>query len=114
MTYYFLLMNCFLSVFKYKSQTNDELYFSVTIDPHKAGFCPYPAGALLYRNGTMKGFITLAAPEVFHSPDDLNVGVYGLEGSKPGAAACGVLLSHRVSIIDMCSVQILKLKLEFF
>ena len=45
----------------------------------------------------MKGFITLAAPEVFHSPDDLNVGIYGLEGSKPGAAACGVLLSHRVS-----------------
>ena len=71
---------------------------SVTIDPHKAGFCPYPAGALLYRNGTMKGFITLAAPEVFHSPNDLNVGVYGLEGSKPGAAACGVLLSHRVSL----------------
>ena len=68
----------------------------MTIDPHKAGFCPYPAGALLYRNGTMKGFITLAAPEVFHSPNDLNVGVYGLEGSKPGAAACGVLLSHRV------------------
>ena len=73
------------------------LAFSVTIDPHKAGFCPYPAGALLYRNGTMKGFITLAAPEVFHDKDDLNVGVYGLEGSKPGAAACGVLLSHQVS-----------------
>ena len=73
-------------------------FYPVTIDPHKAGFCPYPAGALLYRNGTMKGFITLAAPEVFHSPNDLNVGVYGLEGSKPGAAACGVLLSHEVKI----------------
>ena len=70
--------------------------FLVTIDPHKAGMCPYPGGALLYRNGTMKGFITLAAPEVFHSADDLSVGVYGLEGSKPGAIACGVLLSHRV------------------
>lgn len=76
--------------------TTKTFDFLVTIDPHKAGFCPYPAGALLYRNGTMKGFITLAAPEVFHSPDDLNVGVYGLEGSKPGAAACGVLLSHQV------------------
>jgi len=73
---------------------------TVTIDPHKSGFCPYPAGALLYRNGTMKGFITLAAPEVFHSPNDLNVGIYGLEGSKPGAAACGVLLSHRVIGLD--------------
>ena len=71
----------------------------MTIDPHKAGFCPYPAGALLYRNGTMKGFITLAAPDVFHDVNDLNVGIYGLEGSKPGAPACGVLLSHRVSLL---------------
>ena len=38
----------------------------------------------------------LAAPEVFHSEDDLSVGINGLEGSKPGAAAAGVLLSHRV------------------
>ena len=44
----------------------------------------------------MKGFITLAAPEVFHDENSLNVGIYGLEGSKPGAAACGVLLSHEV------------------
>ena len=68
----------------------------VTIDPHKAGFCQYPAGALAYRNGTMKGFITLQAPEVFHGEDDVSVGVYGLEGSKPGAAAAGVMLAHRV------------------
>ena len=54
----------------------------------------------------MKGFITLAAPEVFHSPDDLNVGVYGLEGSKPGAAACGVLLSHRVRLTQISTIQI--------
>ena len=70
----------------------------MTIDPHKAGFCPYPAGALLYRNGALKEFITLAAPDIFHSLSDLNVGVYGLEGSKSGAAACGVLLSHRVRL----------------
>jgi glutamate/tyrosine decarboxylase-like PLP-dependent enzyme len=22
---------------------------SITLDPHKSGFCPYPAGGLLYR-----------------------------------------------------------------
>ena len=44
----------------------------------------------------MKGFITLQAPEVFHGEDDVSVGVYGLEGSKPGAAAAGVMLAHRV------------------
>ena len=50
----------------------------------------------------MKGFITLAAPEVFHDENDLNVGVYGLEGSKPGAAACSVLLSHEVKERFLC------------
>ncbi|XP_066919495.1 uncharacterized protein [Clytia hemisphaerica] len=89
-----------LSDFVKKQYVSLQFADTVTIDPHKSGFCPYPAGALLYRNGTMKGFITLAAPEVFHSPDDLNVGIYGLEGSKPGAAACGVLLSHRVIGLD--------------
>ncbi|XP_057310436.1 L-tyrosine decarboxylase-like [Hydractinia symbiolongicarpus] len=73
---------------------------TVTIDPHKAGLCLYPAGALCYRNGTMKDLITLAATEVFHGDNDISVGVYGLEGSKPGAAAAGVLLSHRVIGLD--------------
>ena len=71
---------------------------TVTSDPHKTGYVPYPAGGLSYRNGTMKNFVRLAAPEVFHSEDDLNVGVNGLEGSKPGAAGAGVLLSHRVRV----------------
>jgi len=75
---------------------------TVTIDPHKAGYCLYPAGALAYRNGSMRGFITLKAPEVFHGEGDMekSVGVFGLEGSKPGAAAAGVLLSHRVIGLD--------------
>ncbi|XP_065680991.1 uncharacterized protein LOC100209120 isoform X2 [Hydra vulgaris] len=77
-----------------------KLADTVTIDPHKSGFCQYPAGALAYRNGVMKGFITLQAPEVFHSESDISVGVYGLEGSKPGAAAAGVLLAHRVLGLD--------------
>ena len=69
---------------------------TVTSDPHKTGYVPYPAGGLSYRNGTMKEFVRLAAPEVFHDINDLSVGVNGLEGSKPGAAGAGVLLSHRV------------------
>ena len=74
---------------------------TVTSDPHKTGYVPYPAGGLSYRNETMKDFVLLAAPEVFHSEDDLSVGVNGLEGSKPGAAGAGVLLSHRVRVIAM-------------
>ena len=69
---------------------------SVTIDPHKSGFIPYPAGALCYRNGAMRGLIKFTAPVVFHESGDKNVGAYGIEGSKPGAAAASVYLSHAV------------------
>ena len=79
---------------------------TITIDPHKAGYCVYPSGALCYRNGSMRGFITLAAPEVYHGDNDPSVGVFGIEGSKPGAAATSVFLSHKVrylylSILNM-------------
>ena len=67
---------------------------TVTVDPHKAGFIPYPAGALCYRNGLMKSQITFNASYI-HSDDNLNMGIYGLEGSKPGAAAAAVWLSHK-------------------
>lgn len=69
---------------------------SVTVDPHKSGFAPYPAGALCYRNGAMRSVVSFTAPVVYHGGADPTVGVYGIEGSKPGAAATGVYLSHRI------------------
>ncbi len=75
---------------------------TITIDPHKAGYIPYPAGGLCYKNGTMKGMIALLASEVYHGSDEddhtaeYEMGVYGVEGSKPGAAAAAVYLSHRI------------------
>lgn len=69
---------------------------SITIDPHKAGYCPYPAGGLCYRNGAMRDLVAFTAPVVYHGGTDPTVGVYGVEGSKPGAAPAGVYLSHRV------------------
>jgi glutamate/tyrosine decarboxylase-like PLP-dependent enzyme len=70
---------------------------SVTIDPHKAGYIPYPAGGLCYRNGAMRNLVAFLAPEVYHSDAlDTNMGVYGVEGSKPGAAPTAVYLSHRI------------------
>lgn len=70
---------------------------SVTIDPHKAGYVPYAAGGLCYRNGSMRNLVAFLAPEVYHgSALDTNMGIYGVEGSKSGAAAAGVYLSHRV------------------
>jgi glutamate/tyrosine decarboxylase-like PLP-dependent enzyme len=73
---------------------------SITVDPHKAGFAPYPAGALCYRNGAMRDMVSFKAPVVFHGGIDPTVGVYGIEGSKPGAAAAAVYLAHRVIRTD--------------
>jgi hypothetical protein len=70
---------------------------SVTIDPHKAGYIPYPAGGLCYRNSCQRNLVAFLAPEVYHGGDvDASMGVYGIEGSKPGAAPAAVYLSHRI------------------
>lgn len=69
---------------------------SITVDPHKSGYIPYPAGALCYRNSAMRDLVTFSAPVVFHGDAEPTVGIYGIEGSKPGAAAAAVYLSHRV------------------
>ncbi|MDO1501201.1 pyridoxal-dependent decarboxylase [Winogradskyella maritima] len=68
---------------------------SITIDPHKSGYIPYPAGGLCYRNSAMRNLVAFTAPVVYHGGVDPTVGVYGVEGSKPGAAASAVYFSHR-------------------
>lgn len=69
---------------------------SITVDPHKGGYVPYPAGGLCYRNASMRDLVSMQAPVVYHGGVDPTVGIYGIEGSKPGAAAAAVYLSHRV------------------
>jgi len=69
---------------------------SITVDPHKAGYVPYPAGALCYRNSALRDVVSLSAPVIDHSTSEPTVGIYGVEGSKPGAAAASVYLAHRV------------------
>ncbi len=68
-------------------------------DPHKAGFIPYPAGALCYRNGKFRYAITFNADYIHSNPDN-NMGIFGLEGSKPGAAAAAVWMAHRTIPLD--------------
>ena len=68
---------------------------SITVDPHKAGYVPYPAGGLCYRDSNMRNLVSLKSPVVFHGQADPTVGVYGIEGSKPGAAAAAVYMSHK-------------------
>lgn len=73
---------------------------SVTIDPHKMGYIQYPAGAVLYRNGEIRRLTTFTGAYIGGmgsvQPGEPTVGIFGLEGSKPGAAATAAYLSHRV------------------
>ncbi|KAF9265153.1 PLP-dependent transferase [Marasmius fiardii PR-910] len=70
---------------------------SITIDPHKSGYNPYPAGAICYRDGRFRYLTTWTSPYISTtSGDDISMGIYGVEGSKPGAAPVGVWMSLEV------------------
>jgi glutamate/tyrosine decarboxylase-like PLP-dependent enzyme len=83
---------------------------SITVDPHKLGYVPYPAGAFVARNREVVDFITQEAAYVFDLGDQeedvprrqklRNLGQYILEGSKPGASAAAVHVTHRVLPLD--------------
>jgi glutamate/tyrosine decarboxylase-like PLP-dependent enzyme len=79
---------------------------SITVDPHKLGYIPYPCGVVAYKNDMVRQFLTEEIPYIstahfedvdsrhHHAP--ATVGPYILEGSKPGAAAAACWLSHRM------------------
>ncbi|CCO32116.1 L-2,4-diaminobutyrate decarboxylase Short=DABA decarboxylase [Rhizoctonia solani AG-1 IB] len=42
---------------------------SITIDPHKSGYIPYPGGGLCYRDGRMRFLVTWLNPDVYKDSD---------------------------------------------
>ena len=72
---------------------------SVTIDPHKMGYVPYGAGAVVHKHGFLKEFVTEPAPYALDGIAEVSsphLGQYIMEGSKPGAAAASVWFTHRM------------------
>jgi len=75
---------------------------SVTIDPHKLGYVPYPAGSVLFKNYKAKELITFEAPYLEWSGDKLLgvdrifLGQTTLEGSRPGATAAACYLASKI------------------
>jgi hypothetical protein len=67
---------------------------SVTIDPHKGSFVPYPAGAILFRSDTVMSLLEDRAAVLNHDASDTSKGRRGLDGSRPGSAAVAVLSAH--------------------
>ena len=72
---------------------------SLTIDPHKFGYVPYPAGAVLFRDYHVRDAIAYKAPYL-SDEDDAGfggfLGQWTLEGSRPGAAAVSCYLSQEL------------------
>ena len=78
---------------------------SVTIDPHKLGYVPYPAGAFLLKERRARELVATDPPYLapaagLNSTEDFYLGRFIFEGSKPGAAAAAVWLSHKVLPLD--------------
>ena len=89
---------------------------SITIDPHKSGYTPFPAGALCYKDGRLRHMVTWTSPVMGSAEEGgTKMGVYGIEGrcvralynftlnadallciSKPGAAPVAAWLGHEV------------------
>lgn len=80
---------------------------SVTVDPHKLGYLPYGAGAFICRDHRAIQLLAEEADYVFQpgGKDDYlthyrRLGQYIPEGSKPGAMAAAVYVTHQVLPLD--------------
>lgn len=85
-----------LSKYVYDQYTHLRYSDSITIDPHKMGYVPYPAGTISYRNKEITNLVTYSAPYIGGGDALSALGQSGIEGSRPGAAAAALFLSHSV------------------
>ncbi len=69
---------------------------SITIDPHKQGFMQYGAGAVIYKDEALREPLSNTAPYTYHKTDKPNIGMFSLEGSRPGAMAAACYLTYKV------------------
>ena len=83
---------------------------SVTVDPHKLGYVPYPAGVIAFKNKLVTTLVAQDAPYISTTRNDVAqidipeinaVGSYIIEGSKPGAAALSCWFSAKMIPLDL-------------
>ena len=83
-----------------RADTQEDLFMlrevdSITVDPHKAAYIPYPAGGLCYRDGRMRYLVTWTYPCISRGETTAtSIGVFEIEGSKPGAAVMATWFSN--------------------
>lgn len=66
--------------------TQEDLWWlryadSITVDPHKAGYIPYPAGGMCYKDGRMRHLLTWTTPYLSQGSTE-SIGIYGVEGRQ--------------------------------
>ena len=90
---------------------------SVTVDPHKLGYIPYGAGAFVCRDHRAVPLLAEQADYVFDGadPEDWSgryrrIGRFVPEGSKSGAAAAAVYVTHKVLPLDHANFGMLPLQ----
>ena len=66
---------------------------SMTIDPHKMGCCPMPAGSILFRDASYIEKLTV-------TPAYLPISTYALSGSRPGGAIAATWATLRYLGLD--------------
>ncbi|EIM02929.1 pyridoxal-dependent decarboxylase [Rhodanobacter thiooxydans] len=80
---------------------------SATVDPHKLGYLPYGSGAFICRDHRAMALLAERADYVFHATTPAgylaryrSLGQFIPEGSKSGAAAAAVYVTHKVLPLD--------------
>ncbi|PZR99098.1 MAG: hypothetical protein DLM70_16040 [Chloroflexi bacterium] len=97
---------------------------SITVDPHKMGYVPYPCGVVAFKNDRVRHFILQSAPYItsarqsvlLHMPPKRTISwedgserkvaidafaPFILEGSRPGAAAASLWLATQTIPLTM-------------
>ncbi|MDL1888648.1 pyridoxal-dependent decarboxylase [Nitrospirales bacterium NOB] len=79
---------------------------SITVDPHKLGYLPFGSGGIVIRNRETAQFLRQDAPYVWrednaaaHTTSGMLQSQHGkfiLEGSRPGANAAAIYVTHQV------------------
>ena len=71
---------------------------SITIDPHKLGYIPYAAGAILMKDKRILNVMSYFASYIFEKIDSKapRLGSYILEGSKAGAVSAAIWATNQL------------------
>lgn len=93
-----------LSEFVYKQFLCLQHADSITIDPHKHGLISYGAGAILFKEERYREVVLNTAPYTYHKTDKPNIGMFSLEGSRPGAMAAACYLTYKVLPLNKTGV----------